>query len=272
MGQSMAEPMIDIGRADFVVSGAESLLRVSAVRLGPQSTELSMESGSWLQDSVSGSRGALGVPLDDVTGYVVAAGRPDGYWPVSLGIRVDLLADPPTIGPPMSVTGELVARYPGGATTRGSVVDGYGNVVALVTQRSHLIPVDAAPTSPSVPVIAPPDNVSVRDALGFRQVEKGVVEMPPTTFSPNGKGDVHGGVLIIGCENAALSAIDGDSQFRTTSIDIAYVRPGDARNVVTFRSDVRHRGRSMAVIRVTALNASGKPCALATVIVQRRQA
>ncbi|MGV9710995.1 PaaI family thioesterase [Gordonia sp. NPDC003424] len=267
----MPEPMVEISPTDFVVSGAEALLRVNAVRLSPVSAELSMASGPWLQDPMTGNRGALGVPLDDVTGYVVAAGRPDGWWPVSLGIRVDFLADPPTDGPPMVVTGELVARHPGGAATRGSVSTADGEVIALVTQRSHLIPVDAAPTGPDVPHTPPPSDVTVRDALGFRQNAAGVVEMAPTMFAPNGKGDVHGGVLIIGSERAALAAVGGGDEFRATSIDIAYVRPGDARNIVIFRSDVQHRGRSLAVVRVTAENFSGKPCALATVIVQRRQ-
>lgn len=229
-----------------------------------------MKSGVWLKDPVAGScRGALGVPLDDVTGYVVAAGTDADRWPVSLGIRLDFLADPPIDGTRMSVTGELIARDDRGGTTRGAVADDSGRPIALVTQRSHLIAVSTRPSSSTANFDLPAGEMTVRDALGFRDVAVGVVELPPTSLAANGMGNVHGGVLICGSEFAAMSAVGAGGVLRTTSIDIAYVRPGDASSITTFRAEVVHQGRSLAVIRVAAANSSGKPCALATVTVQR---
>lgn len=260
----------DAQHTEFVISGAESLLRVRPVSLSAQRTDLSIIAGEWLRDPAAGYvRSAMGVPLDDVTGYVIAAGRTEGWWPVSLGIRVDFVADPPSDGSTLSVTGELVARDMRGGTTRGSVVDLSGTAVALVTQRSHFVPVQDAPTG-DPRVIAPPDeSVTVREALGISEVSQGIISMAPTEYAANGMHNLHGGVLIIGAEFAAMSAVEADRDFRTTSIDIAYVRPGDAADTTTFRADVVHRGRSLAVVRVSAANSSGKPCALATVVVQK---
>ncbi|MGW0035162.1 PaaI family thioesterase [Gordonia sp. NPDC003376] len=255
---------------EFVVSGAEALLRVDPVHLSATSAELSMAVGPWLTDPVAGMcRGAFGVPLDDVTGYVIASGAPQGKWPVSLGIRVDFLADPHVDGRAVSVTGELVARDDRGGTTRGSVVDATGATIALITQRSHLVAVDHPPTSTATTIAAPSSTVTVREALGVRDLGAGIVEMAPTPFVANGMRNIHGGMLIVGSELAAMSAVDAHGELRTTSIDISYVRPGDAGDVTTFRSEVLHRGRSLMVVRVAAANSSGKPCALATVVLQR---
>ncbi|WP_348537489.1 PaaI family thioesterase [Nocardia carnea] len=214
------------------------------------------------------SRGALGVPLDDVTGFLVASGAPPGKWPVSLGIRIDLLADPPLGGPPMSVTGELIARDEKGGTTRGAVTDAEGRVIALIVQRSHLVPLAGRPAPAPVPAVAPPAGVTVREALGFRAPEPGVLKLPATPLAANGMGNLHGGILICGAEFTALSALDAAGDLRATSVDIAYVRPADPQGTTTFRGRVLHRGRSLAVVRVTAVNSSNKPCAIATVTIQ----
>ncbi|AZG46631.1 hotdog domain-containing protein [Gordonia insulae] len=256
--------------AEFVVSGAEALLRVSPVTLGSDRGELAVEAGGWLNDPVAGScRGALGVPLDDVTGYVVAAGSGTDRWPVSLGIRLDFLADPPIAGPPMTVTGELIARDDLGGTTRGVVADASGRPIALVTQRSHLVEVATRPSNSTVDFELPAGEVTVRDALGFRDITAGIVELSPTPLAANGMGNVHGGVLICGSEFAAMSALDAGGVLRTSSIDIAYVRPGDAASMTSFEAEVVHRGRSLAVVRVNARSSTGKLCAVANVVVQR---
>jgi uncharacterized protein (TIGR00369 family) len=254
---------------DFVVSGAEALLRVRPIALGSDRAELAVESGPWLADPIAGvSRGSLGVALDDVTGYVVARGTDERRWPVSLSIRIDFLADPPLDKGCMVVRGELIGRDERGGTTRGSVTEDSGQTIALVTQRSHLVAVEAHPTSPRLTFDLPPAATTVRQALGFTVSAGGVVELPPTPLAANGMGNVHGGVLICGSEFAAMSAVDAGGVLRTTSIDIAYVRPGDAGGTTTFACDVVHRGRSMAVVRVVAAGSTGKPCAISTVILQ----
>ncbi|MEV0110049.1 acyl-CoA thioesterase domain-containing protein [Nocardia sp. NPDC050799] len=255
----------------LVLGGAEALVRVGPVTVTPTGAQLTVESGPWLRDPVTGcSRGALGVPLDDVTGFLVAAAAPPGRWPVSLGIRLDLLADPPLDGSPLTVRGELAGLDERGGTTRGTVTDARGGLLALVVQRSHLVTVDEAPSG-ATPAPPPPDaGIPLREALGFRAAEPGVLELPPSVFTANGMGNVHGGILICGTEFAAASALDAAGELRTTSIDITYVRPADAHGATTFRSRVLHRGRSLAVVQVTALNSANKPCAIATALLQDR--
>ncbi len=187
---------------------------------------------------------------------------------MSLGIRVDFLADPPLHGPPMTVTGELVARDDRGGTTRGTVTDDRGRVLALVVQRSHLVPVDSPPAGAGAPAAGPPADMPLREVLGFRAVAPDVLELPSTAFAANGMGNVHGGILCAGAEFAAMSALGAAGRARTTSIDIVYVRPADAGGTTTFQTRVLHRGRTLAVVQVTAVNSSNKPCAVATVVVQ----
>ncbi|PPJ23732.1 hypothetical protein C5E45_27875 [Nocardia nova] len=255
---------------EFLISGAEALVRVKPVTLSPERAELAVESGPWLADPIVGfSRGALAVPLDDVTGYVVAAGSRRDRWPVSLGIRLDFLADPPVDGSLLTVTGELLARDEQGGATRGVISDADGTVIGLVTQRSHLVQVDGPPTAPAITFDIPADDVPIREALGIRERARGVVDLPATAWAANGMGSVHGGILICASEFAAMSALDASGDLRSASIDIAFVRPGNAAEVTTFRADVIHRGRSLAVVRVAAENSSGKACAVVTVIVQR---
>ncbi|ASR02067.1 PaaI family thioesterase [Gordonia rubripertincta] len=260
---------MEVTAPEFVLGGAERLLRVSEAALSPDSAELCEESGGWLADpGVGVCRGALGVILDDVTGYVVAAGSPPDRWPVSLGIRLDLLADPPVDGSTLTATGRLVARDDASGTTRGEVCGPDGNVLALITQRSHLLTVTEALTTPHIDATPPGPETSLRAALAVRELEPGVIELPPNPYAANGMGNIHGGILITGAEFAAMSALGATGQLRTNSIDTAFVRPADAAHTITFRSRVQHRGRSMAVVEVAAVATSGKPCALATVIVR----
>lgn len=251
---------------DFVVSGPEVLLGVTPVILTSQRASLSMEAGPRLADERAGSvRSALAVPLDDVTGYIVAAGAPEGRWPVSLGIRVDFLGDPPSRGRPMTIDGDLIARDERGGITRGDVVGPDGTRIAIVVQRSHLVSVPARPTSRMNLPARPSEAVTIRDALGIREAAPGVVTMPPAPLAANGMGNVHGGILLCGAEFAAMSAVDARGEWRVTSMDINYIRPASAEHTTTFAADVVHRGRSTAVVHVIASASSGKPCATATV-------
>lgn len=259
-----------ISTAPFVVAGAEALLRIGLVSQSSDQTRLSVESGRWLRDSRgAASRAALGVALDDATGYVVASNSPPGKWPVSLGIRVDFLADPPMDGSTISVTGELVTVDGNGGTTRGFAADESGAIIALVTQRSHLIEVDSPPGSPAIRFETPTDDRPLSNHLGIIESPSGIVEMPPTPLAANGRGSVHGGILIYGSEVAALAAIDAGGEFRTTSIDIVYVRPCNALDTTIFRTETVHRGKSLAVVRVISANSDGRACSIADVVVQR---
>ncbi|UOG23264.1 thioesterase family protein [Gordonia amicalis] len=255
--------------SDFYLGGPEVMLRIRGLSMSAERGEARIETGPWLADPAAGvTRGALAVVCDDVTGYVVDAGSPEGRWPVSLGIRMDFVADPPLDGTVLDVTGELVARDERGAMTTGRVSDPSGRTIATIVQRSHLID---APTSPGAhatgDVLDAPAS-PVRDQLGLVPTAPGVLTMPPTFLSANGMGSVHGGILICASELAAMSSVEADGQLRTTSIDITYVRPCNAADTTTFTSETLHRGRSLSVVRVVSANSSGKPSSIATVVLQ----
>jgi uncharacterized protein (TIGR00369 family) len=253
----------------FHVGGPEVMLRIGAVSVSADRGEARTEAGPWLADPAAGvSRGALAVACDDVTGYLVAAGSPPGRWPVSLGIRMDFLADPPLDGSSLHVTGELVGRDDRGAMTRGAVADATGRTIATVIQRSHLIDAPRTPGPHASPRILDVPDGPVRDQLGLVETAPGALTMAPTLLSANGMGSVHGGILICAAELAAASGIRSDGDMRTTSVDITYVRPCDAAQTATFTTEVTHRGRSLSVVRVVAANQGGKPAAIATVVLQ----
>ncbi|MBD0860321.1 thioesterase family protein [Gordonia sp. zg691] len=254
----------------FVVGGTEALFRVQPVTLSPDDATMSVGSGLWLTDPDAGVlRGSLGVALDDVTGSVVAAGAPPGRWPVSLGIRLDFVADPPVDGTPMRATGALVSRTATGGVTRGAVIGADDAVIALVTQRSHLVEVEAVPVSATPQIDTAANHVQLREVLGLAPFAHGEWVLPPNPFAANSMGNVHGGVLICASEAAAMSAVGAAGELRTSSIDIIYVRPCDADAVTTFRTEVVHQGRSLVVVRVIADNVEGRPCSIATVTAQR---
>lgn len=254
----------------FVTAGAEALLGITALDLGPHAGELEMATGPWLRDGDRVSRAALAVVLDDVTGYVVAAGAGNGRWPVSLGIHLDFLADPPTDGSTLLAHGELLGRDGGGGLTTGRVTNDGGDVLVVATQRSHLVSTDrpesrGSTVSPAVEA----DGRSLREIFAVSESagpDGRILELPPSEKTANTKGTVHGGVLICITEMAALCAIEAGPEIVTSSIDIVFLRPCDAEEAVTFRSEVVHAGRTLQVVRVAAENVHGKTCAAATVI------
>lgn len=87
----------------------------------------------------------------------------------------------------MSVTGELIAHDHSSGTTRGSVVDGNGDVIALVTQRSHLVSVTATPANAATTFDVPAADVLVSGALGLRDGRRDAstcrqMSWPPTEW------------------------------------------------------------------------------------------
>ncbi|WOC13226.1 hypothetical protein MP11Mi_23270 [Gordonia sp. MP11Mi] len=167
----------------------------------------------------------------------------------------------------MTAVGHLMDRDSSGATTCGAVHNADGRLLGLITHRSHLLTVPEAPPYPSDGIPSPAPGTSLREALGVQENGCGAIVLPPNRYAANGMGNVHGGVLIAGMEFAAMSALGATGALRTISIDTVFVRPLDAGRTTTFRTTVRHRGRSMSVVEVVAIAETGKSGAFATVIV-----
>jgi acyl-coenzyme A thioesterase PaaI-like protein len=259
-------PEVESTSTSFVKAGAELAFRVSLPTITADRAAVAVETGPWLRDCASGvSRAALAVALDDVSGSMVAASRPRGRWPVSISMRLDFVSDPPVDRTSVTATGRLIALDHSSGIARGEIVGGDGVPIALVTHRLQFIPLDAAPTSSDRPGLTPDHDIRLRELLDLSTLGPRTLVMPPNPSAANGMGNVHGGVLAYGSECAAMSAINADGRFRTACLDIVYTRPCNARRATTFRSDVIHRGRTLAVVRVIAENDAGKPGAVSTV-------
>jgi enoyl-CoA hydratase len=74
------------------------------------------------------------------------------------------------------------------------------------------------------------------------------------------QGEAAEGITVA---QVALQAVAGPS--RTAFIHVAYARPIPVGTKTRFEGRIVHGGRSFAVVQVTAVNESGKPCAFATV-------
>ncbi|WP_347957523.1 PaaI family thioesterase [Gordonia aichiensis] len=253
---------------EFEAGGAVSMLRARATALGAERSEFRVETGHWLRDPEIGRvASALAVPLDDATGYIVANAAPTGRWPVSLSMKIDVLRPIPLDGTTIRVAGELAALTDVNALTHGVAYDDAGQVVATLTHRSHLIDATGPQDRSGFDPVPPDGRVTVREALEIDTIAPGELIMAPTPWSANIMGDVHGGVLVVGAELAAHSALGPG--YTTVSIDATYLRPCDATAETGFHATVVHTGRTTAMARVEARLLSGRPCVVATAILRR---
>jgi acyl-coenzyme A thioesterase PaaI-like protein len=201
-----------------------------------------MACGDWL----AGPSGrllscALSVLVDDVLGYAIIADRPDGLWSVSAEITLDVVAPLPIDGMAYVDARRVHLDALGGFAT-GRVVDADGALLAQATQRGRFIP-------------SPPDLVE--EGSWGAPVRDGDLERLLTTrpgramvvdeVLSNEAGNLHGGVsmFVSGLVAGALAP-----ELGLASLHIAYARPVPIGAHVTWRTQVRHRGRSLAVVDV----------------------
>ncbi|WP_230205000.1 PaaI family thioesterase [Parafrankia elaeagni] len=252
------------------IGGPQALFRVSGYRTGPEGTKLSMAVGPWL-DGVDGTPavGALGVLADDVLGRPVFVSRPPGTHLVTFELSVEVVLPPPWTGPSLLATGTVVAVDAARGLSRCEIVDGAGRLVA--TGRAHLRIVPAGWSQPEgirASTLTTAADLSARDTLGpagrSGAGSGDPIVAPNRPEFGNGSGAMHGGILFCGSEQAAAAA-DPEGRFATTSVTIHYLRRADLEVPVVYEVRPEHRGRSVAVYRVTARGPGGKPCSIATV-------
>jgi uncharacterized protein (TIGR00369 family) len=97
-----------------------------------------------------------------------------------------------------------------------------------------------------------------------------IVELPVTGDLSNPLGNAHGGVIFTAVDlaaQAALLSVDGPT--RTESVRVSYLRPVPGGTSARFEARVAHRGRTLGLVQVTALNEKGKPAVIATVTTAR---
>lgn len=196
------------------------------------------------------SAGALGVLVDDVTGYAVIDGLIGGSWSVSTEIWLDLLG-------PVPVTGNLSARArilhatAVSAFTEGWVHDESGSCVAVCRQRGRAIPEYPTDMRPAVfDVPAQPRDIS--DLIGLVALDGGSSVLTVVPHLENPRGMLHGGVTMCAAEVTAVrSRMAAGIDLPTSSIHTAYTRGIPAGSEIVFEAQARHSGRTFWVSEVT---------------------
>ena len=234
----------------------------------------SMPVGPWL-NGPSGRPlgGALGVLIDNVGGYALQRGHPPGGWSVSAEITLDLLRPLPADGSVLAAEGSVRHADPVGGFSSVSVTDGSGRLLALGTQHGRWVP--SAPAAGNgtghgtLPASGVPPAADLAGFLGGQpQTAAGgaLLELTVTPELTNPLGSMHGGVTLCACDLVAQAAIEAaGGPPRTASIHVAYLRPIPLAARLRFTAQVTHLGRAFGVVRVSAINADGKACAIATV-------
>ena len=243
----------------------------------------SMKTGPWSTDLHSRPAvGSLGVLVDDVLGFSIAAATPLGKATVTTQIHLDMLRPVPVDG--SAVTAEIMSvEFDGsGGFVSGRVSDRSGRVIALATLRGMFVP--AVPDRDStfelcrqtMTSIADPSRMwSAPDAIESRMVttEEGVdLQFNVSESLVNVRGSQHGGITLCAAEIAGRGALDrhsGADEFVTVAVDIAYLRPAVMGSALTFRARRIHAGREVGLVRVEGFVDEKKPIAVATVMCQR---
>nr|ABC33872.1 hypothetical protein [Rhodococcus sp. T104] len=258
----------------FIATGVEALFQVAPVTGDGAHGRSEMSTGPWLSDQRGlPCRGALGVLMDDVTGYPITARCPAGHWSVTTELYIDFTRNPPLDGSILQADSQVVTTDPVGGLASGRIVDESGQVVALGSARLRFVAAAAPSGSVSDDVIRSRANASsIIELLGAHHRRDNAcagLELDPSDSLCNPLGNVHGGVLLCASEIAGHSAVAPYADFQTTSIAMTFVRPSPGTEPITFAPRVVYRGRSFAVIHVVGRNRTGKTCTTATVTCHR---
>ena len=258
----------------FVETGVEALFRVAPVTGDATHGRTHMPTGPWLSDECGlPCRGALGVLMDDVTGYPITARCQDGQWAVTTELHLDFTRGPALDGSILRADSTVVAVDEDGGLATGRVLDESGRVVALGSARLRFVAADAPAGSVPDDVRARATATSIVELLGAHHRRDNVgagMELDPSEWLCNPLGNVHGGVLLCASEIAGHSAVTPHAEFQTTSIAMAFVRPCPGTEPITFAPRVIYRGRRFAVVQVVGRNRPGKTCTTATVTCHRK--
>ncbi|EFC86179.1 PaaI family thioesterase [Parafrankia sp. EUN1f] len=280
--------------ADEEIGGPQAIFRVGGYRQRPDGAELTMGVGPWLTGvGATTAVGSLGVLVDDVLGRPVFMARPAGSHLVTFELSVEIVTPPPWSGPLLRAYGTVVDVDAARGLSHCEIVDGAGRLVA--TGRAHLRFVAAGWAQPQrigATTVAGVSELSALDVLGPAAWNGSLTSSAPARTSAvavaavagsgdttggtrivvparpefgNGSGAVHGGILFCGMEQAAVAADDPEGLLRTTSVTVHYLRRAEVDASVSYDVVPEHRGRSVAVYKVTARGPAGKPYCVATV-------
>lgn len=216
----------------------------------------SMELGPRLEVDGRTTPGVLAVLVDDVLGFALVEHLPRGRWSVSAEIGLDLLRPLPPEGR-VHVSAVVRHRDALGALATGEVTTDDGEVLALVRQRGRFVdaPADLVEEGSWGGPVSPGDLdrlLAVRADVPLRVAEVLV----------NEGGSLHGGVSLFASIAVAEAAVPA---LVTASAHITYARGVAIGTEVTWRTAIRHPGRSLAVVDVAGV-VDDRVCTTARVV------
>ncbi|CUU54594.1 uncharacterized domain 1-containing protein [Parafrankia irregularis] len=279
--------------ADEEIGGPQAIFRVGGYRQRPDGAELTMGVGPWLTGvGATTAVGSLGVLVDDVLGRPVFMARPTGSHLVTFELSVEIVTPPPWSGPLLRAYGTVVDVDAARGLSHCEIVDGAGRLVATGRAQLRFVAAGwAQPERTGATAVAGASDLSALDVLGpaasngssassaaarTSAAAAAVAGSGDTTGGTrivvparpefgNGSGAVHGGILFCGVEQAAVAADDPEGLLRTTSVTVHYLRRAEVDAPVSYDVVPEHRGRTVAVYKVTARGPAGKPYCVATV-------
>lgn len=252
---------------------AEEFFGLGPIEVAGDTARGTMRTAGWMTDAAGRpAAGMLGVLLDDVVGQATLNARPDGCWPVTTELSIDVLAALPVDGTVLTATSELLVGDEHTGTARGEVRAPDGQLLAVAVVATHFtagtpdLDGDPAP-SPSVP--STPEHLHEALHADLRPGPDGcaVLELPPGPTVANAVGMGHGGVLAALADVTAAAAVAHGDQppLRTTALRVTYLRPAVLDGSLTLEARAVRRGRTTALTRVDVTRGDGRLCAVASV-------
>lgn len=265
----------------IIMGPPELSFHVRDVTIDPEMprARASMDTRSWMCDTAGRIRaGTLGVLVDNLLGYSIIAGAPKGHWAVTTEMWIDVTGSLPPADTVVHGTGELTDRNASDGYAEALVMDSAGRALARTRQRGRFIPglpqvrpCTSAPGLGSNSQGGPHLPVLLDQKPGL--ADGGLVasvDIESTVCNPN--GNLHGGVAITWCEEAAAAALHrSGASHVTASVHAAYLRPAPTGTRLLVATRVAHIGRSTALVQVALTHEDGKPCVMATVSAQTNQ-
>lgn len=259
----------------FTPGPPERFFHVHDVTGSASSVTASMNTGRWTHGAHGiPTFGALGVFIDVLLATPLLTGRPPGHWGVTTSMSIEFCARVPDTDSTLTGFGRTVHRAALDGVSYGMVRTADGIAVAVGSQQIRFIPDVRDPEGGRPGAAASPGDRTLLELLGATShiTEDGFeLHLRADPIVANPTGTMHGGIVLCLSEVSASMAVYSRSQpVEASSIHVAYVRPGPADGTVRFKTQVSHRGRSSAAVRVDCLRPDGKVCAVATVTFRHR--
>lgn len=211
---------------------------------------------------------------DSAFGNAIVLGRPNGYWPVTTELSLDVGGHVPHDNSLLHGESWPAHTDTAGGLAQGRILDAMGHLIAVGTTRLRYVPMPSHfdhhdrvdPHAHDEPYS---EWKSTSEALGVSTEKVGQtlqLFMPSKPALMNPMGIIHGGVLLSAVEIAGRSSLQlKGAQLRTSSLQIAYVRPTPGAGTVSFTAEVQHFGKKFGVAHVIGHDSSRRTCTVATV-------